>query len=188
VEYSLTEAVEKVDLKIPNNRIEKVIFSFDIINVIFGLITLFIVMIFPFIYWGGQLGLVPTVIGFNLYGNSYDIEFIPVWFNVDIRVLISLVSFCVVLAFLSIFQYVGKLSFLKSKLVLSPLGVLFSCAIIVLAVLMKNAIVEYSIILDPFQRIFLGGAYYFPLIYASFLLQISIAQFIFLIINKSSTD
>jgi len=66
VEYSLTKAVEKVDLKIPNNRIEKVIFSFDIVNVILGLITVFTVMIFPFIYWGGQMGVVPTIIGFVL--------------------------------------------------------------------------------------------------------------------------
>ncbi|MHA1364830.1 MAG: hypothetical protein ACTSP5_00260 [Candidatus Heimdallarchaeota archaeon] len=174
----MTKAVEKVDLKIPNNRIEKVIFSFDIVNVILGLITVFTVMIFPFIYWGGQMGVVPTIIGFSIFGNSYDPQYIPAWFGIDIRILISLVSFCVVNAFFSIFQYVGKLSFLKSKLISSPLGVLFSCAIIILTVLLKNALVEYFTLLDPFQRIFLGGAYFIPLVYGCILIFTSITQFV----------
>ena len=182
----MTGAKEKGDPKIPKNRIEKVIFSFDIVNVILGLITIFIVMIFPFIYWGGQMGVVPTIIGFSIFGNSYDPQYVPTWFNIDIRILISLVSFCVVNAFFSIFQYVGKLSFLKSKLVLCPLGVLFSSAIIILTVLLKNAIIDYITLLNPFQRIFLGGAYFFPLVYASFLVHISIAQFVLFFLKKSS--
>ncbi|MHA1443023.1 MAG: hypothetical protein ACTSPK_14350 [Candidatus Heimdallarchaeota archaeon] len=171
--------VEKVNQKIPGIRLEKVFICFDIINVVLGLIAVFVVMIFPVIYWG-QLGMVPIVFDFS---NQYN----PDWFDIDIRILISLLSLCVVLAFLSIFLYLGKFSFLRSKLVFSPLGILISCAIIVLTVLMKNALVEYSVLVNPSYRVFLGGAYYFPLIYASFLIQISIAQFVLFFLNKSST-
>ncbi|MHA1355238.1 MAG: hypothetical protein ACTSR1_08720, partial [Candidatus Heimdallarchaeota archaeon] len=69
--------VEKVNQKITGIRLEKVFICFDIINVVLGLIVVFVVMIFPVIYCG-QLGMVPIVFDFS---NQYN----PDWFDIDIR-------------------------------------------------------------------------------------------------------